>query len=131
MLPVPHFKVLIKKKKWRWRCDESVVRAETLNLNCMWKTCLTCDVSLSLWTPFTDTDWLSVVWSRLVLFQGESKHVNMKSIKQCLLSPYTDTHLAHLAAESCMWLSVSDWATSSAGGGVGGRLALSSSSRLL
>lgn len=34
---------------------------------------LTCDVSLSLCTPFTDTDWFSVVWSRLVLGLGEGK----------------------------------------------------------
>lgn len=37
----------------------------------------------------------------------------------------------YLAAESCAWLSVSDCATSTAGGGVGGRRALSSSSSLL
>lgn len=41
---------------------------------------LTCDVSLSLCTPFTDTDWLSVVWSRLVLCLSVSE--NMWNLQQ-------------------------------------------------
>lgn len=90
------------------------------------ETCLTCDVSLSLCTPFTDTDWFSVVWSRLVLRYGTNERNVLKTVKNVGVNLPT----AYLAAESCMWLSVRS-AASSAGGGVGGRRALSSSSRLL
>lgn len=83
----------------------------------------------------------SIHWHRLVecglvqtgsVFQMENmldKKNRSAGVHQICCAP-TELPLVYLAAESCAWVSVSDCATS-AGGGVGGRRALSSSSRLL
>lgn len=84
--------------------------------------------------------WHGLIESGLVqtgsVLQREKKACSFFSRSVFLL--YTNTlvlypvfSLAYLAAESCGWVSVSDCGTSSTVGGVGGRLALSSSSRLL